>query len=119
MSILKEEAESLGIKVDDRWSDDRIQAEIDKALGDGGNGSDAEATDETPEEAPEPEKKAEPKQASSGNLTVRNPNRCGYRIETARIRQGEQYTLTDDQLKNERLMRKTKHAIKTGVLDQV
>lgn len=32
MSDLKTQAEGLGIKVDGRWSDERIQAEIDKAL---------------------------------------------------------------------------------------
>jgi hypothetical protein len=32
MSDLKEQAEGLGIKVDGRWSDERIQQEIDKAL---------------------------------------------------------------------------------------
>lgn len=32
MSDLKTQAAELGIKVDGRWSDDRIQAEIDKAL---------------------------------------------------------------------------------------
>ncbi len=32
MSDLKSQAEELGIKVDGRWSDERIQAEIDKAL---------------------------------------------------------------------------------------
>lgn len=33
MDDLKKQAEELGIKVDGRWSDDRIQEEIDKALG--------------------------------------------------------------------------------------
>lgn len=32
MSDLKAQAESLGIKVDGRWNDERIQQEIDKAL---------------------------------------------------------------------------------------
>ena len=32
MSDLKKQAEELGIKVDGRWSDERIQSEIDKAL---------------------------------------------------------------------------------------
>lgn len=32
MSDLKKQAEELGIKVDNRWGDDRIQQEIDKAL---------------------------------------------------------------------------------------
>jgi hypothetical protein len=32
---LKEQAEELGIKVDGRWSESRIQEEIDKALADG------------------------------------------------------------------------------------
>ena len=32
MSDLKAEAEELGIKVDGRWSDDRLQQEIDKVL---------------------------------------------------------------------------------------
>jgi len=31
---LKAQAEELGIKIDGRWGDDRIQAEIDKALAD-------------------------------------------------------------------------------------
>lgn len=30
---LKKQAEELGIKVDGRWSDERLQEEIDKALG--------------------------------------------------------------------------------------
>jgi hypothetical protein len=32
MSDLKYQAETLGIKVDGRWSDERLQQEIDKAL---------------------------------------------------------------------------------------
>lgn len=30
---LKKQAEELGIKIDGRWNDERIQQEIDKALG--------------------------------------------------------------------------------------
>lgn len=32
MSDLKKQAEELGIKVDGRWNDDRLQQEIDRAL---------------------------------------------------------------------------------------
>ena len=32
MSDLKKQAEELGIKVDGRWNDERLQEEIDKAL---------------------------------------------------------------------------------------
>ena len=32
MSDLKQQADELGIKVDGRWSDERLQQEIDKAL---------------------------------------------------------------------------------------
>jgi hypothetical protein len=32
MSDLKKQAEELGIKIDGRWSDERIQSEVDKAL---------------------------------------------------------------------------------------
>lgn len=34
---LLKQAEELGIKVDGRWKDDRIQSEIDKALGETAN----------------------------------------------------------------------------------
>lgn len=33
MDDLKKQAEELGIKIDGRWSDERLQQEIDKALG--------------------------------------------------------------------------------------
>lgn len=34
---LKEQAEELGIKIDGRWSDSRIEEEIDKVLSEGEN----------------------------------------------------------------------------------
>lgn len=47
MSDLKAQAEELGIKVDGRWSDERIQQEIDNALAE-------------PKKATEPKAKTQP-----------------------------------------------------------
>lgn len=47
MSDLKAQAEELGIKVDGRWSDERIQQEIDNALAE-------------PKKAAEPKGKTQP-----------------------------------------------------------
>lgn len=41
MSDLKKQAEELGLKVDGRWSDDRLQEEIDKVLAGGAQGDDS------------------------------------------------------------------------------
>lgn len=50
MDDLKKQAEELGIKIDGRWSDDRIREEIDKALA----GAPASAPAEPASEPAEP-----------------------------------------------------------------
>lgn len=125
---LKAEAESLGIKVDGRWSDERIQSEIDKALGDGAPEPEAsgEAEPEPTVSDPEPEASAdsedegdtldpdgsEDEQDEPDSFTVKNVGTCNYRINNGRIPPGGKHTFTEQDMASERLMRKTEHAIK-------
>lgn len=55
MDELKKQAEELGIKVDGRWSAERLQAEIDEVLA-----KEPEHDAETPEAVAEPEARTEP-----------------------------------------------------------
>ena len=92
MEELKAQAEALGIKVDGRWSEERLQDEIDKAL-------------EAPAEKPD----AKSKTATVTNLRA-NPNkRLG-------LKGFESVELSADQLGNKQLMARIAHGVETGVL---
>lgn len=109
MEELKAQAESLGIEVDGRWSEKRIQAEIDKAL-------DAPAVQVIPAadavaDVIEPDAEVvELKSVTVTNLRD-NPNkRLGLKARG-------QIMLTADQLGNKQLMARIMHGVETGVLD--
>jgi hypothetical protein len=87
---LKAQAEALGIKVDGRWSEERLQDEIDKALAD---------------PAPAPK-------ANGSTLTnlLANPSK---RLGLTGFGSVE---LTDAQLADDKLMAKIEHGVETGVL---
>jgi len=89
---LKAQAESLGIEVDGRWSEKRIQSEIDKAL-----------------DAPAAAPSVELKTVTVTNLRD-NPNkRLG-------LKGRGQIVLTADQLGNKQLMARIMHGVESGVL---
>lgn len=88
MEELKAQAEALGIKVDGRWSEERLQDEIDKALA-----------------APAPKAKA----VTLTNLRA-NPSK---RLGLAGFGSVE---LTAAQLADEKLMAKIAHGVETGAL---
>lgn len=92
MEELKAQAESLGIEVDGRWSEKRIQSEIDKAL-----------------DAPAAAPSVELKTVTVTNLRD-NPNkRLG-------LKGRGQIVLTADQLGNKQLMARIMHGVESGVL---
>lgn len=92
---LVKEAEELGIDVDGRWSDSRLQEEIDKKL--------AEPADNV-EPGPETEAKHYRK-VMKGAL-------CISLFEVP-----DQFSPSSEQLKNEIFMRKLKHAVKCGYIE--
>lgn len=108
MEELKAQAEELGIKVDGRWSAERIQAEIDKAL-------DAPApVVEVVEVAAVDLEVAQAEPEAQKSVTVTNlrdnPNkRLGLKARG-------QIVLTADQLGNKQLMARIMHGVETGVL---
>lgn len=123
MEELKAQAESLGIDVDGRWSEKRIQAEIDKALAadpvpesnDHAVGISLEpAADNVGEEVGAKlsaylKKSGTPKPVTVTNLRD-NPNkRLGLKARG-------QIVLTADQLGNKQLMARIMHGVETGVL---
>lgn len=108
MEELKAQAESLGIDVDGRWSEKRIQSEIDKALAAPAVQviPAAEAVAGVIEPAAEV---VELKPATVTNLRD-NPNkRLG-------LKGRGQIALTADQLGNKHLMARIMHGVETGVL---
>lgn len=127
MEELKAQAESLGIDVDGRWSEKRIQAEIDKALAaDPVSDSNGQSIEITVTPAPGmseadmaakvseilAKSTAQPEAQKSVTVTnLRdNPNkRLGLKARG-------QTVLTADQLGNKQLMARIMHGVETGVL---
>jgi len=105
---LKEQAEELGIKVDGRWSDEKIQAAIDAEL----------EKDEVPSLDLEPEVKPEPKKAV-GEMTLVNNGVRNHYIAGKVVAPGDSSTLTESQVSDERLMAKINNSIRCGVLKEV
>ena len=107
MKELKAQAESLGIDVDGRWSEKRIQAEIDKALeAPAPDAVTLQATAVVPAESPV----VDLKPVTVTNLRD-NPNkRLG-------LKGRGQIVLSADQLSNKQLMARIMHGVETGVLD--
>ena len=89
MDELKKQAEELGIEVDGRWSEKRIQSEIDKALG----------------EDPKPEVSA----MTLTNLTANPMKRYG-------LAAGGSVELTEMQMADEQLMKRIMRGVETGVM---
>lgn len=128
MDELKAQAESLGIEVDGRWSEKRIQAEIDKALAaDPVSDSNGQSIEITVTPAPitsaaamadkvsEILAKSTAQPGAQKSVTVTNlrdnPNkRLGLKARG-------QIVLTADQLGNKHLMARIMHGVETGVLD--
>lgn len=108
MEELKAQAESLGIEVDGRWSEKRIQAEIDKAL-------DAPALAvEVIDAAPADLEVAQEEPEAQKSVTVTNlrdnPNkRLGLKARG-------QIALTAEQLADKQLMARIMHGVESGVL---
>jgi hypothetical protein len=101
---LKAQAESLGIDVDGRWSEKRIQAEIDKALD-----APAVVPDAAPVAAPVKPASVEVKPVTVTNLRD-NPNkRLG-------LKGRGQIVLTAEQLADKQLMARIMHGVESGVL---
>lgn len=90
MEELKAQAEALGIKVDGRWSEERLQDEIDKAL-----------------EAPAPAAKS--KATTVTNLRANPSKRLG-------LAGFGSVALSADQLADKHLMARVAHGVETGVL---
>lgn len=94
MEELKAQAEALGIKVDGRWSEERLQDEIDKAL-------------EAPAVTAAPAAKS--KATTVTNLRANANKRLGLAGFGSVV-------LTADQLGNKQLMARIAHGVETGVL---
>lgn len=88
---LRAQAEELGIKVDGRWSDERIQSEIDKAL-----------SDDEPNEGG----------------TKYSPNTEG-RVEILGVHICEGFLPSDTLVKNEDFMSRLKHGVKCGLINEL
>lgn len=91
MEELKAQAEAIGIKVDGRWSEERLQDEIDKAL-----------------EAP-----AAPAAKSKATTVTNLRANANKRLGLAGF---GSVVLTSDQLDNKQLMARIAHGVETGVL---
>lgn len=88
---LNEQAENLGIKVDGRWSNERVQEEIDKVLNDGKPNVGAKMYSPL----------------VSGKFEI-----CGVEIT-------EKFTPSDALMKNENFVKRLKHAVKCGVVHEL
>lgn len=106
---LKAQAEELGIKVDGRWSEAKIQEMIDAELEKGGNDQEDQGSLDA---GAEDQEKAE-------SFTVKNISKNPHLIDRNRVEIGETYTLSDRQLKDERLMAKIENGIKQNALEKV
>ena len=100
---LVKEAEELGIDVDGRWSDSRLQDEIDKKLAEP-----ADSVDQEPKPKTEPKPKAEAKHYRK----VMKGTLCISLFEVP-----DQFSPSSEQLKDDLFMRKLKHAVKCGYIE--
>lgn len=106
---LKAEAEELGIEVDGRWKEGRLQEEIDKVLG-------GDSEPEAPESEPEPEAGPE---AESAGAVYKNISRCVQSICGNRVKPGLTYILSDQEQADERNMARLDRAVKFGFFEKV
>lgn len=98
MDELKAQAEELGIKVDGRWSEERLQSEIDKALS---------ADDEEP--ADKPAAPVVPSGMTIKNLRA-NP------IKSLGLGSYGERTFTELELTDPRRMARIRRAVELGLL---
>ena len=101
MSI-KKDAEELGLKVDDPWSDDMIEKAIDEKLNEGAEFS----------------KKAEPKKAKKPAKVIRNVSGVRFKVYGRIVQPGGEYTPTAADLKEEKGGKRIENAIKKGYLER-
>lgn len=130
MDELKAQAESLGIDVDGRWSEKRIQAEIDKALEAPAPASESKAAeieisinaapgmsdaDVASAVSCLPAKDAAT-YAEQKESPVTVTNLRDNPIKRLGLKGRGQIVLTSDQLSNKQLMARIMHGVETGVL---
>lgn len=107
---LKAQAEKLGIEVDGRWKEARLQEEIDKAL-EGESDQEVEAEQEDEQESPNHE--------NSGS-TYQNVSRCAQSLFGTRIMPGKTYDLTDSDKADKKGMARLDRAVNVfGFFEQV
>lgn len=109
---LREQAAELGIEVDNRWGEGRLQKEIDAVLGD-------EDSDEDQESESEQEEKSEPQKSRGDKLVVRNVMKGPQAVGVNILQPKEDLEVTKSMKEDEALMRKVDHALKTGALKKV
>lgn len=115
MDELKKQAAELGIKVDGRWSAERLQAEIDEALDAPApvvaEDNAEEVVDTAPAEPEVVEPEPEPKVSAMTltNLTDNPMKRYG-------LQAGGSVELTEMQLADEQFMKRIMRGVETGVM---
>ena len=96
MSDLKEQAEELGIKVDGRWSEEKIQEAIDEKLNE----------DEPDKEGDQPS-------------SIKNVSGRRHKVYSAVLKPGETYTPTDEDKEDVRTTKRVSNAVAMGHLEWV
>ena len=96
MSDLKEQAEELGIKVDGRWSEEKIQEAIDEKLNE----------DESDKEDDQPD-------------SIKNVSGRRHKVYGSIVQPGATYTMTDADKEDEHNGKRIKNAIASGNLERV
>lgn len=113
MDELKKQAAELGIKVDGRWSADRLQAEIDEALDAPAPVVTEDQTEEVVDTAPDEHEVVEPEPRASAmtltNLTENPMKRYG-------LQAGGSVELTEMQMSDEQFMKRIMRGVETGVM---
>ena len=93
MSDLKAQAEEIGIKVDGRWSEEKIQEAIDEKLNE----------DEPDKEGDQPS-------------SIKNVSGRRHKVYSAVLKPGETYAPTDADKKDARNSKRISNAVKMGHL---
>lgn len=99
---LRAEAEDLGIDFDGRWGAERLRQAIEEVKG---------------EDTEEPEQAAD-EESHSDNLTVRSQSRHTWTCGDLIVPAGDTVTLTANQMKNDRMVKRVKRAIEIGVFEK-
>lgn len=103
LAELREQAVELGVDVDNRWGEERLQREIDAAL-----------------EGPSKEKEEpEPEKSVNGKIVVRNVMKGPQAVGVNILQPKEELEVTKLMQEDQRLMSKINHALKTGALKKV